>query len=280
VSAPAVKVTEPGRMVMIMGTSTCHMLVGDRLQTVEGMCGVVRGGIIPGYYGYEAGQSGVGDIFAWFVDNAVPPEYHDAARAAGVDLHKYLELEAAKQRPGESGLLALDWWNGNRSTLVDVDLTGMLIGATLATRAPEIYRALIEATAFGTRTIIDAFEQRDLAINDLVAAGGLPEKNPLLIQIYADVTGKPISIAGSPQAPALGSAMHAAVAAGIYPTIDAAARVMGKLKDHVVRPIPENRAAYERLYADYTTLYDYFGRGANDVMKRLKAMRRELHGED
>jgi L-ribulokinase len=280
VTPPAVKVTEPGRMVMIMGTSTCHMLVGDRLQTVEGMCGVVRDGIIPGYFGYEAGQSGVGDIFAWFVDNAVPPEYHDAARAAGVDLHKYLELEAAKQRPGESGLLALDWWNGNRSTLVDVDLTGLLIGATLATRAPEIYRALIEATAFGTRTIIEAFEQRDLPVNELVAAGGLPEKNPLLIQIYADVTGKPIYLGGSPQAPALGSAMHAAVAAGIYPTIDAAARVMGKLKDQVVRPTPENRTAYERLYADYTTLYDYFGRGANDVMKRLKAMRRELHGED
>ncbi|MGH2388884.1 MAG: ribulokinase, partial [Chloroflexota bacterium] len=208
VTAPAVKVTEPGRMVMIMGTSTCHILLSTELRTVEGMCGVVPGGIIPGFLGYEAGQSAVGDIFAWFVEHAVPREYYDAAAAEGVDIHKYLETEAAKQRPGESGLLALDWWNGNRSTLVDAELTGLLIGATLATRAPEIYRALIEATAYGTRTIIEAFEENGIAIHDLVAAGGLPEKNALLVQIYADVTGKPIYIAGSSQAPALGSAMH------------------------------------------------------------------------
>jgi L-ribulokinase len=279
VTAPAVKVTEPGRMVMIIGTSTCDVLVGEQLQTVEGMCGVVRDGIIPGYYGYEAGQSGVGDIFAWFVENAVPSEYHDAATAAGVDLHKYLELEAAKQKPGQSGLLALDWWNGNRSTLVDVDLTGLLIGATLATRAPEIYRALIEATAFGQRVIIEAFEERGIAIHELVAAGGLPGKNALLVQIYADVTGKPIYLCGSSQAPALGSAMHAAVAAGIYPNIKAAADAMGTLQDEVARPIPENQVVYDRLYADYKTLYDYFGRGENDIMKRLKQIKREQRGE-
>jgi L-ribulokinase len=278
VTAPAVKVTEPGRMVMIMGTSTCDILVGDQMQTVEGMCGVVRDGVIPGYYGYEAGQSGVGDIFAWFVDNAVPAEYRDAADAAGVDLHKYLEIEAAKQKPGESGLLALDWWNGNRSTLVDVDLSGLIIGATLATRAPEIYRALIEATAFGTRVIIEAFEERGIAIHELVAAGGLPGKNALLVQIYADVTGKPIYLGGSAQAPALGSAMHAAVAAGIYPNIKAAAGAMGKLQDEVIVPIGENQVIYDRLYADYKTLYDYFGRGENNVMKRLKHIKREQRG--
>jgi L-ribulokinase len=273
VTAPAVKATRPGVMVMIMGTSTCHILSGDKLQTVEGMCGVVRDGVIPGYYGYEAGQSGVGDIFAWFVNNAVPPEYHEAAKAAGMDLHQYLEQEAAKQKVGEHGLLALDWWNGNRSTLVDVDLTGLLIGATLATRAPDIYRALIESTAFGTRTIIESFEARGVEIKELVAAGGLPDKNALLRQIYADVTGRPLKLAGSGQAPALGSAMHAAVAAGVYPDIHAAADKMGKLKDEVVQPIPENTAIYDQLYADYKTLYDYFGRGANDVMKRLKALR-------
>jgi L-ribulokinase len=279
VTAPAVKVTEPGRMVMIMGTSTCHILLGDDLRTVEGMCGVVPGGIIPGFLGYEAGQSAVGDIFAWFVDHAVPKEYFDAASAAGLDIHAYLETEAAKQKPGESGLLALDWWNGNRSTLVDADLTGLLIGATLATRAPEIYRALIEATAYGTRTIIESFEERGIAIDALVAAGGLAEKNALLVQIYADVTGKPIYLAGSAQAPALGAAMHAAVAAGIYPTIKDAARVMGKLNDTEVPPIAEHRAVYDQLYADYKTLYDYFGRGANDVMKRLKKLRRDRRGE-
>jgi L-ribulokinase len=278
VSVPAATVTEPGRMVMIMGTSTCHLMLGEALQPVEGMCGVVPDGIIPGYYGYEAGQSGVGDIFAWFVNNAVPPEYHEAAEAAGLDLHSYLEREAAKQEPGESGLLALDWWNGNRSILVDADLTGLLIGATLATRAPEIYRALIEATAFGTRIIIESFVERGIAVNELVAAGGLPEKNKLLMQIYADVTGRPMKLAGSALAGALGSAMHAAVAAGLYPDIKAAAVKMARLKDEVVQPIASHTAVYDRLYADYKTLYDYFGRGTNDVMKRLKQIKREVRG--
>jgi L-ribulokinase len=278
VTAPAVKAVSPGQMVMIMGTSTCHIMSGDALQTVEGMCGVVPDGIIPGYYGYEAGQSGVGDIFAWFVDNAVPPEYHDAAKKAGMDLHQYLEQEAAKQKPGEHGLIALDWWNGNRSVLVDADLTGLLVGGTLATRAPDIYRALIEATAFGTRIIIEAFEARGVPVKELIAAGGLPDKNALLRQIYADVTGRSLTLAGSSQAPALGSAMHAAVAAGVYPNIQAAAEKMGKLKTEIVSPIPANQAVYDQLYADYKTLYDYFGRGTNDVMKRLKAIKRAAKG--
>jgi L-ribulokinase len=175
-------------------------------------------------------------------------------------------------------LLALDWWNGNRSTLVDADLSGLLLGMTLTTSAPEIYRALIEATAYGTRKIIEAFERSGLPIHDLVAAGGLPEKNALLVQIYADVSGKPIALSGSPQAPALGSAMHAAVAAGCHPDIRAAAEVMGKLKPEVVNPIPAHQRVYERLYADYAILHDYFGRGVNDVMKRLKRLRLEAFG--
>ncbi|MCY3979987.1 MAG: ribulokinase [Chloroflexi bacterium] len=278
VTAPAVKATDPGVMVMVMGTSTCHIMSGTELGEVEGMCGVVLGGIIPGLYGYEAGQSAVGDIFAWYVENGLPPEYHAAARGAGLNLHEYLEREAAKQKVGEHGLIALDWWNGNRSTLVDVDLTGMMLGMSLATRAPDIYRALIEATAFGTREIIEAFEAQGVEVRELVAAGGLPEKNALLRQIYADVTGRTFKLSGSAQAPALGSAMHAAVAAGIYPDIQAAAEKMGKLKDDVVSPIAENQAIYDRLYAEYRTLYDYFGRGANDVMKRLKAIKHEALG--
>ena len=182
VTAPAVKATDPGVMVMVMGTSCCHILSSTQLGEVDGMCGVVMGGVIPGLYGYEAGQSAVGDIFAWFVDQAVPPEYHQAAKRSGVGLHEYLEQEAAKQKVGAHGLIALDWWNGNRSTLVDVDLTGMLLGMNLATRAPDIYRALIEATAYGTREIIDAFDAQGVAVNELVAAGGLPEKNALLCQ--------------------------------------------------------------------------------------------------
>jgi L-ribulokinase len=278
VTFPAVKATRPGTMVIIMGTSNCHMLTGDQLQTVEGMCGVVPDGIIPGYYGYEAGQSGVGDIFAWFVNHAVPPEYHDAATKAGLNLHEYLEQAASRQKPGEHGLIALDWWNGNRSVLVDADLTGLLVGATLGTRAPDIYRALIEATAFGTRIIIDSFTNRGIPVNELIVAGGLPEKNAMLRQIYADVTGRSLRLAGSPQAPALGSAMHAAVAAGVYPNIEAAADKMGKLRDDVVEPVEAHQTIYDQLYADYRTLYDYFGRGTNDVMKRLKQLRREVRG--
>ena len=278
VTAPAVKATDPGIMVIVMGTSSCHILSATELGEVDGMCGVVMGGVIPGLYGYEAGQSAVGDIFAWFVDHAVPPEYHRAAEGAGLGLHEYLEREAAKQQVGEHGLIALDWWNGNRSTLVDVDLTGMMLGMNLATRAPDIYRAMIEATAYGTREIIEAFEAQGIEVRELVAAGGLPEKNALLRQIYADVTGRTFKLSGSAQAPALGSAMHAAVAAGIYPDIQAAADKMGKLKDEVVTPIAENQAMYDRLYGEYKALYDYFGRGANDVMKRLKAIKHEALG--
>ncbi len=280
VTVPAAQVTEPGRMVMIMGTSICHMVLSETVHEVPGMCGVVDGGIIPGLYGYEAGQSGVGDIFAWFVDNAVPPEYHEAAKAKGMDLHAYLEAEAAKQKPGEHGLLALDWWNGNRSVLVDVDLSGLLIGATLGTRAPDIYRALIEATAFGTRVIIEAFESSGVPIKELVAAGGLPEKNKLLMQIYSDVTGREFRIIDSTQGPALGSAMHAAVAAGAYPDIQTAAKKMGKLKDEVFKPIAEHQAVYDQLFAEYVTLHDYFGRGENDVMKRLRKIRNQARGLD
>ena len=274
---PAATVTAPGTMVAIMGTSICHMVLGQHLARVEGMCGVVEDGILPGLFGYEAGQSGVGDIFAWFVENAVPPEYHELARSRGTDVHRVLEDEAAALRPGESGLVALDWWNGNRSVLVDVDLTGLLLGATLATKAPEIYRALIEATAFGTRAIIDAFEANDVAVNEVVACGGLPERNRLLMQIYADVTGREFKVAASSQTPALGSAMFAAVAAGAalggYDSVVEAAAKMARLQETSYRPNPEHRAVYDELYREYRALHDYFGRGANDVMKRLKAIR-------
>ena len=274
VAAPAVKATGPGVMVMIMGTSTCHIMSGERLENVDGMCGVVDGGIIPGLYGYEAGQSCVGDMFAWFVEQAVPPETHQAAANAGLGIHEYLEQQAAKQQVGEHGLLALDWWNGNRSTLVDAELSGMLLGMTLATRPADIYRALIESTAYGTREIIEAFEARGVPVTSLIAAGGLPEKNALLRQIYADVTGRPLRLAGSAQAPALGAAMHAAVAAGIFKDIQEAASQMGKLKDEVVTPDPKNHEKYSQLFAEYKKLYDYFGRGENDVMKTLRELKR------
>jgi L-ribulokinase len=246
------------------------------------MCGVVEDGIIPGFQGYEAGQSCVGDHFAWFVDNGVPQSYHDEASSRGLDLHRLLEKKAAQQKPGEHGLLALDWWNGNRSVLVDVDLTGLLLGATLSTRPEDIYRALIEATAYGTRMIVDTFEKNGVPVKEIVACGGLPERNKLLMQIYADVTGCEIKISASQQTPALGSAMFGAVAAGSaaggYDSIFDAAQRMARLKELVYKPVAENQAVYDKLYADYVLLHDYFGRGENDVMKRLKELKVEASG--
>jgi L-ribulokinase len=277
VAVPAATVTEPGRMVMIMGTSTCDMVLGTEEHIVPGMCGYVEDGIIPGFFGYEAGQSCVGDHFAWFVENGVPAAYEQEAQARGLEIHHLLEEKAARLKAGESGLLALDWWNGNRSVLVDVDLTGLLIGATLATKPEEIYRALIEATAYGKRIIIETFQQNGVPIHELVACGGLPEKNKLLMQIYADVIGLPIRVSASTQTPALGSAMFGAVAAGKavggYDSIFDAARVMAHLKDERYIPNSENQKVYEYLYAEYVILHDYFGRGANDVMKRLKQIK-------
>ena len=282
VSVPAATVTEPGRMVIIMGTSNCHMVLGEEERMVEGMCGVVEDGIIPGYFGFEAGQSCVGDHFAWFVENCVPAEYQREAEARGINLHQLLEEKAARQRPGEHGLLALDWWNGNRSVLVDVDLTGLLVGATLATKPEDIYRALIEATAYGTRVIIEAFERSGVAVEEIVACGGLPERNKLLMQIYADVTGREIKVARTAQAGAVGSAMFAAVAAGSqtggYDTIFEAAKHMAGLRNVVYRPIPAHKVVYDQLFAEYLSLHDYFGRGANNVMKVLKRIRAEVLG--
>ena len=280
VAAPASTVSEPGRMVIIMGTSNCHMVIGTEERNVPGMCGYVEDGIVPGLFGYEAGQSCVGDHFAWFVENCVPAAYTGEAEQRGLDIHTLLEEKAARLKPGESGLLALDWWNGNRSVLVDVDLTGLLLGATLATKVEEIYRALIEATAYGTRMIIETFAENDVPVNEIVATGGLPDRNPLLMQIYADVTGRPIRVAGTSQGGALGSAMHGAVAAGQtaggYDSIFEATQTMARLREELYEPIPKNKTIYDQLYAEYVLLHDYFGRGANDVMKRLKTIKSEM----
>ena len=278
VSVPAVTVTEPGTMVAIMGTSICHMLLGAELATVDGMCGVVEDGIVPGLFGFEAGQSAVGDIFAWFVESAVPPEIHELARRNSSSVHEVLETEAAKLRPGESGLLALDWWNGNRSVLVDADLRGLLVGMTLATRAAEIYRALIEATAFGTRVIVDAFESAGVPVAGIVACGGLPDRNKLLMQIFADVTGREFAVAASRQVPALGAAMFGAVAAGAaaggYDSIVDAAQQMAHLGRERYRPVAARHAVYDELYREYVRLHDLFGRRGDDVMRNLKSIQR------
>ncbi|MFJ5986557.1 ribulokinase [Lentzea sp. NPDC092896] len=273
VTAPAAQAVGPGQMVAIMGTSTCHVMSGEVQREVPGMCGVVDGGIVPGLWGYEAGQSGVGDIFAWFLRNGVPPAYHDQASERGITVHELLSELAARQAVGEHGLVALDWHSGNRSVLVDHELSGVIVGQTLATKAEDVYRALLEATAFGTRVIVDTFTGAGVPVTELVIAGGLV-KNTLLMQIYADVVNLPLSVSGSAQAPALGSAMHAAVAAGAYQDIRAAAVEMGSVRRNVFTPVPENVKAYQRLFDDYLELHDYFGRGANDVMHRLRGYRR------
>jgi L-ribulokinase len=272
VTSAAANALAPGQMVAIMGTSTCHVMNGADLREVPGMCGVVLGGISAGVYGYEAGQSGVGDIFGQFVHNFVPESYADAADAAGISVHQYLTDLAAAQAVGEHGLLALDWHSGNRSVLVDHELSGVLVGETLATKPEDVYRALLEATAFGTRTIVETFNAAGVPVHEFVVAGGLL-KNSLLMQIYADVLTMPLSVIGSDQGPALGSAIHAAVAAGAYPNVPAAAAAMGRLHRNVYRPILENSAAYDELFAEYTRLHDYFGRGT-DVMRRLRTIQR------
>ena len=277
VSVPAMGVTEPGKLVMTMGTSICSLLLGNKEVEVEGMCGVVEDGIIPGLYGYEAGQPAVGDLFAWYVDNAVSSSIESESAQAGLTIHQLLEKKAAAYSPGETGLLALDWWNGNRSVLVDTDLSGLMIGMSLKTKPEEIYRALLESTAFGTRKIVDAFTANGLEVNEIYVCGGLPHKNQLLMQIYADVTNRVIKVADSYQTPALGAAMFGALAAGSanggFDSILEAANKMARVKDQVITPIPENVAVYDKLYQEYSILHDYFGRGENDVMKRMRAIR-------
>jgi L-ribulokinase len=276
-AVPAATITEPGRLLMILGTSGCHLMLGADGHTLPGIAGVVKDGILPGYYGYEAGQPATGDMFDWFTRRAAPADLAAAAQARGVSLYTVLGERAAALRAGQSGLLALDWWNGNRSILTDADLSGLLIGLTLDTQPEEIYRALIEAAAFGTRVILDNFARNGLSVDELYACGGLAEKNELLMQIYADVTHRPIRIARSAQTCALGAAMLGAVAAGKSGggpgDMATAARQMGGLKERVYTPDAAEGVVYDRLYGEFVRLHDFFGRGGDDVMRRLRSWR-------
>lgn len=273
VTAPAAQATEPGQMVAIMGTSTCHVMNADVLREVPGMCGVVDGGIVAGRWGYEAGQSGVGDIFGWFVDQAVPASYAEAAADAGESVHELLTRLASRQAVGEHGLVALDWHSGNRSVLVDHELSGVVLGLTLATKPEDVYRALLEATAFGARVIVETFRDAGVPVTEFIVAGGLA-KNHLLMQVYADVLRLPLSVIGSEQGPALGSAIHAAVAAGEYADVTAAAARMGRVRRDAFVPDEAAAQRYDRLYAEYVALHDHLGRDSG-VMRRLRALRRE-----
>jgi len=277
VFVPAAAIDREGEMLVIMGTSNCHMMMSSVEKQVKGICGVVADGIMPGLYGYEAGQGCVGDHFQWFIDNCLPQQYYTQAAEQGISIHRYLREKAILRKPGESGLVALDWWNGNRSVLVDADLTGLMLGMTLQTRPEDIYLALIEATAYGTRMIIETFREQGVGVDAFCAAGGISLKDPMMMQIYADVIKMPVKIAGSEQGGALGSAIFGAVAAGAsaggYDDVFEAARAMGRVSGTVYEPNAEASAVYDKLFEEYKILHDYFGRGGNDVMKRLKAIK-------
>ena len=270
VTSAAANAVNPGQMVAIMGTSTCHVMVSDHLTEVPGMCGVVPGGIVSGKLGYEAGQSGVGDIFAWFAHNFVPDDYTQMAEQLGVDIHTYLSELAVKQPVGGHGLVALDWESGNRSTLVDHQLSGLILGLTLSTRPEEIYRAIVESTAFGTRKIVETFNNSGVHVVEFIAAGGLI-KNKFVMQIYSDVLNMPITVIRSTQGPALGSAIHAAVAAGAYKDVVAASAAMGGVEDEKFIPNSTHAKIYDQLYHHYSSLYEEFGR--NKVMHDLRSIR-------
>lgn len=274
---PGVAITKPGEMLLVMGTSSCQMILADKEVDVPGIMGVVEDGMMPGYFGYESGQAGFGDHYAWYMKNALPYSYKEAAKAEGISDYDYIVRLAEKQKPGESGLLALDWWNGNRSILNDTDLTGMILGMSLRTKPEEIFRALVEATAFGTRLIIENYREHGLKTHTVVAAGGIAEKNPFIMQLFADVLNLEIALSGSSNAASLGAAIFASVAAGKeaggWESTEAAALHMGKRKDIVYKPNPDNVPIYNMLFAQYRQLHDMFGRDEDSVIKKLISIR-------
>ena len=269
-SMPALGLVDDGTLMMILGTSAVYLAHANKAKNIEGVFGYVSGGIIEGLYTYEACQACCGDQLEWFINNCLPASYTDAAKEQGISIHKYLRDKAKKLRVGENGLIYLDWQNGNRSILKELDLTGALFGLTLQTRPEEIYRAMMEGVAFGGRTIVNTLVAGGIEINNIVASGGIAEKDELFMQICADVLNRSITVSKVKMSAAKGSALYATVAAGIYKSINEAAEALGECDGKVYTPIAENVRAYEKLYAEYLKLHDYFGCGGNDVLKKLK----------
>ena len=265
---PSAGIVEAGRLMLILGTSACHIVLDETARPVPGICGYVEDGIVPGFTSYEAGQTSMGDTYAWFVENAVPAAYAREAEERGESVFALLDRKASALRAGESGVLALDFFNGNRTPYADYSLKGMLIGMTLATRPEEIYRALIEATAFGTRRILELYRENGIEIKEVLASGGIAKKNPFLMQIYADVCGMPIRVMESDQAAARGSCLLAALGAGCFPSAKEAARVLGDRVYATYVPHEENTRAYDGLYEEYVRLGEYFAK-ENGVMRRM-----------
>ena len=271
---PGVGVTAPGTVMMVIGTSTGIMLVDRERYAVEGITACLRDTMYPGFWGYASGQSSVGDGFQWFADQCVPGAYVEAANAKGMSIQQYLTELAEPLMPGQTGLLALDWLNGNRSRLANSRLSGMILGLTLQTKPEHIYRALLEATAFGARQILDAYQSAGVQIGDVVVCGGIAGKNPLMMQIYADVLGKPLRVSTSKQAPALGAAIYGAAAAGCF-DLPEAIRVMHCRTYQTYVPNPDSQKLYASLYRAYSRLHDYFGRGENNIMEQLQMLKHD-----
>ena len=270
---PAAGITGPGKMMAILGTSSCYMTLSEKLSPVPGILSAAKDGIFPGYWGYDAGQGCVGDHFAWVADRIVPESYREEARNRGLDIQQYLTELAQAQKPGAHGLVALDWWNGCRSVLMDSSLTGMILGLTLNTRAEDIYRALIEATAYGAKVLLEEYEAQGIHTDSLYVTGGISRKNPMLMQIYADVMNRPFHVVSTTQGGALGSAIIGAIAAGAHPTAEAAITAMASPVDRIYHPIAENVAVYEKLYAVYKTLHDKFGGEERYLIQTLNQLR-------
>lgn len=276
VAVPAVGLTEGGGMMMTMGTSLCHLMISREGSFVPGIFGVVQDGIIPGFYGLEAGQASVGDVYDWFVHNAAGGEAARKAAQTGQDMFQVLTEDALKLQPGESGLVALEWWTGNRSILNNANLSGMILGLSMTTKPHEIYRALVEATAFGTRVIVDNFEKHGVPVERVVACGGLSRKSRLVMQVFADVLGRDIEISNIKESTALGSAMYAMVSLGRekggYDTLEEAVQALIRPAEVVYHPNPANKPVYDKLYSIYCQLHDYFGREHSDLMNDLKTL--------
>ncbi len=275
---PGLGIVKPGVMLLVIGTSTGMMLLSEEEKNVEGVTACLKDTYYPGLWGYASGQASVGDAFGWFVENCVPEGYAQAARERNCSLHQYLTELAARFAPGESGIVALDWLGGNRSCLGNMNLSGMLLGLTLQTKPEQIYRALLEATAFGARAVLNAYREAGVPVEELWVCGGIANKNDLMMQIYADVLGLPLHVSRCTQAPALGSAIYAAAAAGVgdlFQTVEA----MGDRRCRVFEPHPKHQKTYDRLYREYKRLHDYFGRGENPVMEQLRFMALEAEAE-
>ncbi len=269
-SMPALGLCDDGTLMMILGTSAVYLVHSKEKKNISGIVGCVKDGVINGLYTYESSQACCGDHLDWFVKNSLPESYAQAARAEGVGIHKYLREKAKKLSVGESGLICLDWHNGNRSVLSDLELTGALFGLTLQTRPEDIYRAYIEGAVFGAKTIIDNFEAGGIQINKMVASGGIAEKDEFFMQILCDVLDREITVSNVKMSASVGSAIYATVASGLYADIDEAARRLGWAEGKTYRPIAENTRAYKKLYAEYKKLHDYYGRGGSNLLRELK----------